>query len=111
MSVPLSPSASSSGRSRPSRHAVSTWLDRRCELTATDDRDRSSHGGRPGALGLARFACQVVAHLAATDGMTMTDSIVQQALGHDIAEKLSSRLGEGVLNGFLTRGSVLPPST
>jgi putative membrane protein len=60
------------------------------------------YGGRPGALGLARLARQVVAHLAVTGGMAMTDSIVQQALGHGIAAKLSSRLGEGVLNGFLT---------
>lgn len=60
------------------------------------------YGGRPGALGMIRLFRQVLAHLAITGGMAATDSLVQQALGQGIAAKLSSRLGEGVLNGFLT---------
>lgn len=60
------------------------------------------YGGRPGALGMIRLFRQVIAHLAITGGMAATDSLVQQALGQGIAAKLSSRLGEGVLNGFLT---------
>jgi putative membrane protein len=60
------------------------------------------YGGRPGALGMMRLFRQVLSHLAITGGMAATDSLVQQALGQGIAAKLSSRLGEGVLNGFLT---------
>ncbi len=44
----------------------------------------------------------VVAHLALTGGMAASDSLVQQLLGHGIAAKLSTRLGEGVVNGLLT---------
>jgi len=60
------------------------------------------YGGRPGALGLVKLTRQVIAHLAITGGVAASDSLIQQMLGHGIAAKLSSRLGEGVLNGLLT---------
>jgi putative membrane protein len=60
------------------------------------------YGGRPGWLGFIRLARSVGAHLAITGGMAVGDSIVQQALGHGIAARISARLGEGVLNGMLT---------
>lgn len=60
------------------------------------------YGGRPGALGLIKLTRQVIAHLAITGGVAASDSLIQQMLGHGIAAKLSSRLGEGVLNGLLT---------
>jgi len=60
------------------------------------------YGGRPGALGMIKLFRHVVAHLALTGGMAASDSIVQQLLGHGIAAKLSTRLGEGVVNGLLT---------
>ncbi|MGO9359745.1 MAG: YcjF family protein [Xanthobacteraceae bacterium] len=60
------------------------------------------YGGRPGALGLIRLTRQVIAHLAITGGVAASDSLIQQMLGHGIAAKLSSRLGEGLLNGLLT---------
>lgn len=44
----------------------------------------------------------VVGHLALTGGIAMTDSIVQQLIGHGLAAKLSARLGEGVVNGLMT---------
>jgi putative membrane protein len=60
------------------------------------------YGGRPGALGLIRLTRQVIAHLAITGGLAASDSLIQQMLGHGIAAKVSSRLGEGILNGLLT---------
>jgi putative membrane protein len=60
------------------------------------------YGGRPGALGLIKLTRQVIAHLAITGGVAASDSLIQQMLGHGIAAKLSSRLGEGLLNGLLT---------
>ena len=61
-----------------------------------------TYGARPGFLGFLRLARSVGAHLAITGGMAVGDSIVQQALGHGIAARISARLGEGVLNGMLT---------
>ena len=60
------------------------------------------YGSRPGALGLIRLFRHVVSHLAVTGGMAVTDSLIQQVIGHGLAAKLSARLGEGVLNGLLT---------
>jgi putative membrane protein len=60
------------------------------------------YGGRPGALGMIKLFRHVLAHLALTGGMAASDSLVQQLLGHGIAAKLSTRLGEGVINGLLT---------
>jgi putative membrane protein len=60
------------------------------------------YGGRPGVLGLISLMRQVIAHLAITGGMAASDTLIQQVLGQGIAAKLSTRLGEGVLNGLLT---------
>ena len=60
------------------------------------------YGGRPGALGLIRLMRMCIAHLTVTGGLAVSDGLVQQVLGHGVVAKLSSRLGEGVLNGLLT---------
>src|SRR5215469_10316720 len=60
------------------------------------------YGARPGTVGLIRLARLVVVHLGITGGLASGDSLIQQMLGHGIAAKLSARLGEGVLNGFVT---------
>ena len=60
------------------------------------------YGTRPGTLGLVRLVRHVVSHLAVTGGMAVSDSLVQQMIGHGLAARLSARLGEGVLNGLLT---------
>jgi putative membrane protein len=60
------------------------------------------YGGRPGWLGLAKLFRQAVAHLAVTGSVAIGDGLIQQALGHGLASRVSAKLGEGVLNGFLT---------
>jgi putative membrane protein len=60
------------------------------------------YGGRPSGLALFRLLKLSLAHLAVTGGIAMTDSLVQQLVGHGIAARLSARLGEGVVNGMMT---------
>jgi putative membrane protein len=60
------------------------------------------YGGRPGLLGFFKLARSIGAHLAITGGMAVGDSLLQQLVGHGIASKISTRMGEGVLNGLLT---------
>lgn len=60
------------------------------------------YGGRPGALGMIALMRQTLAHLAITGSLAASDSLIQQVVGHGIAAKLSTRLGEGIVNGLLT---------
>lgn len=60
------------------------------------------YGGRPGTIGFLRLARRAISHLAITGGIAAGDSLFQQVLGHGIAARISTRLGEGVINGILT---------
>lgn len=60
------------------------------------------YGARPGFLGGMRLIRHMMAHLAITGGMAATEGLVSQVLGHSVAARLSTRLGEGVVNGLLT---------
>lgn len=60
------------------------------------------YGGRPGALGVLKLFRQVMSHLAVTGGVAVTDSLLQQLIGHGLAARVSARLGEGMVNGLLT---------
>lgn len=60
------------------------------------------YGARPGLFGFIRLIGAILAHLAVTGGLVLTDGIVEQLVGHGVAAKLSARLGEGVLNGLMT---------
>ncbi len=60
------------------------------------------YGGRPGKLGFFRLARNVLAHLAVTGSIAVGEGLLQQVVGHGVAARISSRLGEGVVNGLLT---------
>ena len=60
------------------------------------------YGARPGFFGFWRLAGAVLAHLAVTGGLVLTDGVVEQLVGQGLAAKLSARLGEGVVNGLMT---------
>jgi putative membrane protein len=60
------------------------------------------YGGRPGFLGGLRLARAVFVHMVATGGIALSDDIVGQFIGHDLVQRLSRRLGEGLFNGALT---------
>ena len=60
------------------------------------------YGGRPGPIGVLSLFRRVVSHLAITGGVAVTDSVLQQVVGHGLAARLSARLGEGMVNGLLT---------
>ena len=60
------------------------------------------YGIRPGRLGFLRLFRDVIGHLAVTGAIAVGDSVLGEAFGHGIASKLSTRLGEGVVNGLLT---------
>lgn len=60
------------------------------------------YGARPGLFGFWRLTGAVLAHLAVTGGLVLTDGVVEQLVGQGIAAKLSARLGEGVVNGLMT---------
>ncbi len=60
------------------------------------------YGGRPGTLGLFRLMKAVLGHLAVTGSIAIGDSLLQQFIGHGLAGRLSTKLGEGVVNGLMT---------
>lgn len=60
------------------------------------------YGGRPGMLGFLGLIRHIGTHLALTGGMAAGDSLASQVLGHGLVARLSTRLGEGVVNGLLT---------
>jgi len=60
------------------------------------------YGARPGRLGILSLIKRVFAHLAVTGSLAFGDGVLQQILGQGLAARLSTRLGEGVINGLLT---------
>jgi putative membrane protein len=60
------------------------------------------YGARPGFFGFWRLTGAILAHLAVTGGLVLTDGLVEQLVGQGLAAKLSARLGEGVVNGLMT---------
>jgi putative membrane protein len=60
------------------------------------------YAGRPGMIGGWRLARAILAHLAVTGGLVLTEGVVEQLVGQGLAARLSARLGEGVVNGLMT---------
>lgn len=60
------------------------------------------YGVRPGRIGFLKLFKDVIGHLAVTGAIAVGDSVVGEALGHGIVSRISSRFGEGVVNGLLT---------
>ena len=60
------------------------------------------YGGRPGTLGMLRLLKAVLGHLAVTGSIAVGDTLLQQLVGHGLAGRLSTKLGEGVVNGLMT---------
>jgi putative membrane protein len=60
------------------------------------------YGGRPGFLGSLKLARLVLGHIALTGGVALGEDVIQQLVGHGLTAKLSTRLGEGVINGAFT---------
>lgn len=60
------------------------------------------YGVRPSGINFLRLLRLVVAHLAVTGTLAVSDGLAGQIVGHGIAARLSARLGEGVVNGILT---------
>jgi len=60
------------------------------------------YGGRPSYLATLTLARMVVSHLAVTGGLDMSDSLMQHVVGRGLVGRLSTRFGEGAVNGILT---------
>lgn len=60
------------------------------------------YSGRPGGLAVWRLSARVATHLAITGGIAVAHDAIGQVLGAGLVARLSSKLGEGVLNGVLT---------
>jgi len=60
------------------------------------------YGGKPALFGALKLARMTASHLAITGGLALSDTVLQQFLGKGIAGRLSTKLGEGTVNGILT---------
>ncbi len=60
------------------------------------------YGGRPSLLATLRLARMVLGHLAVTGGLALSDNLLQHVVGKGLIGRLSSRFGEGAVNGILT---------
>lgn len=60
------------------------------------------YSGRPGGLAIWRLSARVATHLAVTGGIAVAHDAIGQVLGAGLVARLSSKLGEGMLNGVLT---------
>lgn len=62
----------------------------------------SLYGGRPSTLATLRLSRLVLMHLAVAGGLALSDNFFHLFVGKGIIGKLSTRFGEGAVNGILT---------
>ncbi len=60
------------------------------------------YGGRPSTLSTLKLARMVIAHLAVTGGLALSDNLIQHIVGKGLLGRLSARFGEGAVNGIMT---------
>ncbi len=60
------------------------------------------YGGRPSFVATIRLARMVATHLAVTAGLALSDNFLHLFVGKGLLGKLSTRFGEGAINGILT---------
>jgi putative membrane protein len=60
------------------------------------------YGGRPSTLATFRLSRLVLMHLAVAGGLALSDNFFHLFVGKGIIGKLSTRFGEGAVNGILT---------
>jgi putative membrane protein len=59
------------------------------------------YGAKPGTLASWQLFKHALTNLAVTGGLSASDGLIGQLLGHGVAGKISARLGEGVINGIM----------
>jgi len=60
------------------------------------------YGGRPSFIATLRLTRMVITHLAVAAGLALTDNFLHLFVGKGLLGRLSSRFGEGAINGILT---------
>jgi putative membrane protein len=60
------------------------------------------YGGRPSVFSTLKLARMVVAHLAIAGGLALSDNFLNLFIGKGLLGRLSTRFGEGAVNGILT---------
>jgi putative membrane protein len=60
------------------------------------------YGGKPSTFATFRLARMVVSHLAIAGGLALSDNFIHLFVGKGLLGKLSTRFGEGAVNGILT---------
>lgn len=60
------------------------------------------YGARPGLMGTFALLKSMATHLAVTGGMAVGEDMFHQLLGQSVVSKLSTRFGEGMINGLMT---------
>ena len=60
------------------------------------------YGGRPSFFATLRLARMAATHLAVTAGLALSDNLLHLFVGKGLLGRLSSRFGEGAINGILT---------
>ncbi len=59
------------------------------------------YGGKPAFFGAVKLIKLVATHIAITGGLALSDTLLQQFVGKGLAGRLSTKIGEGTVNGIM----------